>query len=163
MSACIREIYLGGEREEPMRFTSSAQAVAGKGLEGDRYALGTGSYSRSKGIRDVTLIEIEAVWDFFRNTGIDLHPGLLRRNLVTEGIRLSELIGSTFSIGSVSLLGIRVCPPCHHLAKLLGIPDVLKGFAHCGGIYAQVLNDGVIRIDDAVIQCAGAPSFPSSP
>lgn len=152
MNPRVKEIYVGGEREKPMRFTSTIQAIAGKGLAGDRYALGIGSYSRSKSIHDVTLIEIEAVWDLFRDSGIDLHPGLLRRNLVTEGVRLPELIGSSFSIGSVSLLGLRPCPPCLHLAKLIGIPDVLNGLAHSGGTYAQLLSDGVISIDDPVIQ-----------
>jgi len=158
ISARVREIYIGGERECPMKFTPTVQAIAGKGLAGDRYALRLGSYSKSKGIRDVTLIEIEVVWNFFRDSGIDLHPGVLRRNIVTEGIRLSELIGSSFSIGSVSLLGLRPCPPCSHLAKLIGIPEVLKGLAHSGGIYAQVLSDGTINIDDPVIQ--GAVSLP---
>ena len=152
MNARVREIYVGSEREGPMKFTSMVQTIAGKGLAGDRYALGTGSYSKSKGVRDVTLVEIEAIWDFFRSSGIDLHPSLLRRNIVTEGIRLSELIGSSFSIGSVSLLGVRSCPPCHHLSKLIGIPDVLHGLAHSGGIYAQVLSDGFISIDDPLIQ-----------
>src|SRR4051812_12920327 len=138
MSARVREIYIGSEREGQMVFTSTAQAIAGKGLASDRYALGIGSYSRSKGPRDVTLIEIEAIWNFFQTSGVDLHAGLLRRNIVTEGVRVSELIGSTFSIGSVSLLGLRPCPPCLHLAKLIGIPNVLPGLAHSGGIYAQV-------------------------
>lgn len=156
MNPHVREIYVGREREGPMEFTSTIQAIAGRGLAGDRYALGLGSYSKSQGIRDVTLIEIEVVWDFFRNSGIDLHPGLLRRNIVTEGVRLSDLIGCNFSIGSVSLLGLRPCPPCLHLAKLLGIPDVLRGFAQTGGIYAQILTDGVMSISDPVI--CGAPS-----
>ncbi len=133
-----------------MKWVSSVQAIAGKGLMGDRYALGLGSYSKSKGIRDVTLFEVEAIWEFFRTSGIDLHPGLLRRNILTEGIRLSELIGDSFSIGSVSLVGLRPCPPCRHLAKLVGIPEILGGFARCGGIYAQILNDGIINIDDPV-------------
>lgn len=144
-------MYVGGEREGPMKFTSMVEAIAGKGLAGDRYALGLGSFSKSKGVRDITLIEIEAVWSFFRDSGIDLHPALLRRNIVTEEVRLPELIGATFSIGTVSLVGLRPCPPCLHLTKLIGIPDVLRGFAHCGGIYAQVLNDGIINVGDPVI------------
>ncbi|WP_265594207.1 MOSC domain-containing protein [Haloferula sp. BvORR071] len=134
-----------------MKFVRRIEAIAGKGLDGDRYALGTGSYSKSKGIREVTLIEIEALWNFFRVSGIDLHPGLTRRNIVTEGIQLSDLVGSSFSIGPVSFLGLRPCPPCRHLAKLIGMPEVLDGLAHSGGIYAQVLSGGPIRIDDPVI------------
>lgn len=157
MNARVREIYVGREREEPMEFMPTVQAIVGKGLAGDRYALGTGSYSKSKGIRDVTLIEIEVVWDFYRISGIDLYPGRLRRNIVTEGVELSGLVGSTFSIGSVSLLGLRPCPACLHLAKLVGIPDVLKGFSQTGGIYAQILTEGFISIDDSVTQHVASP------
>ncbi|WP_348215547.1 MOSC domain-containing protein [Luteolibacter sp.] len=133
-----------------MKFVSTAQAITGKGLAEDRYASGLGSYSKSKGIRDVTLIEIESLWSFLRLSGIDLHPGLTRRNIITEGVRLSDLIGCPFSIGPVSLLGIRSCPPCQHLAKLIGIPDVVSGLAHSGGIYAQVLSDGFVSVGDPV-------------
>lgn len=133
-----------------MKFVSAVQAIAGTGLAGDRYASGLGSYSRSKGIRDVTLIEIESLWSFLRLSGIDLHPGLTRRNIITEGVKLSDLIGCPFSIGPVSLLGLRPCPPCQHLARLIGIPDVLRGLAHSGGIYAQVLSDGLMSVDDPV-------------
>ena len=151
MSARVREIYVGHQREAPMQFFRKIEAIAGKGLAGDRYAIGTGSYSKSKGIRDVTLIEIEDLWNFYRTSGTDLHPALTRRNIVTEGIRLSDLVGSLFSIGSVTLLGLRPCPPCRHLAKLIGMPEVLHGLAHSGGIYAQVLSDGLISINDPVV------------
>lgn len=139
-----------------MQFVRKVQAIAGKGLAGDRYAIGAGSYSQSKGIRDVTLIEVEDLWNFYRTSGVDLHPGLTRRNIVTEGIRLSDLVGSTFAIGPVSLLGLRLCPPCRHLAKLIGMPEVLHGLAHSGGIYAQVLSDGLISIDDPVVPSDGS-------
>jgi hypothetical protein len=152
--ARVREIYIGCKREAPMQSVSTARAITGIGLDGDRYAIGTGSYSKSKGIRDVTLLEIESLWSFFRDSGIDLHPSLTRRNIITEGIVLSDLVGHPFSIGPVSFLGLRACPPCQHLAKLIGIPDVLRGLAHSGGIYAQVTSDGVISLDDPVITTA---------
>ncbi|MGV3661899.1 MAG: MOSC domain-containing protein [Prosthecobacter sp.] len=162
-NAKVREIYIGAEREGPMTFVPMVEALAGKGLAGGRYAAGTGTYSRSKGVRDVTLIEIEALWDLFGTTGLDLHASVTRRNIVTEGVRLAELIGRTFSIGPVSLLGLRPCPPCRHLARLVGIPEVLSGLARSGGIYAQILNDGVIRVEDALrVASAAAPSPDSS-
>lgn len=134
-----------------MSYVSQVEAMAGRGLVGDRYAVGTGSYSKSRGIRDVTLIEIEALWDFFSLTGIDLHPSLTRRNVVTEGIRLADLIGRSFSIGSVGLLGLRPCPPCQHLTRLVGIPEVLRGLARSGGIYAQIVSGGVIGVEDEIL------------
>lgn len=147
----VCEIYVGGLREGPMEYVPTVEAIAGQGLAGDRYALGLGSYSKSKGVRDVTLIEVEALWEFFQVSGIDLHPSLTRRNIVTEGVRLSDLIGCRFSIGPVSLLGLRPCPPCTHLARLVGIPEVLGGLARSGGIYAQVLSGGPISVGDAIV------------
>ena len=155
MTGRIREIYIGPQREGPMQLAPTIEAMAGVGLAGDRYAEGTGSYSKSKGLRHVTLIEIEALWDFFRESGIDLHPSLTRRNFVTEGVRLSELVEATFTIGPVRLRGLRVCPPCQHLVKLTGIPEILGGLARSGGIYAEVLSDGIIGVDDPVVLAAG--------
>ena len=144
-----------------MQSVLTAEAITGKGLRGDRYALGTGSYSKSKGIRDVTLIEIESLWSFLRTTGIDLHPSLTRRNVITEGVELSQLIDTPFSIGSVSFLGLRACPPCQHLAKLAGVQDILPGLAHSGGIYAQVLDDGFFSVDDPVMQQSAIKPTPN--
>jgi len=150
MSASVLEIYTAPAAGAPMQFRDTAEAMANVGLEGDRYATQTGSYSRSRGLRDVTLVEIEDTWDFYRSSGIDLHPGLLRRNLVTEGAGLAELIGAEFRIGPVRLLGLRPCPPCQYLAKLLNFPELLKGFARGGGIYAQILEGGILQIGDSI-------------
>lgn len=154
-SAKVREIYIGGEREGPMRDVSQVEAMVGKGLAGDRYAAGVGSYSKSRGIRDVTLIEVEALWDFYHLSGIDLHPSLTRRNLVTEGIRLVDLIGRSFSVGPVTLLGLRPCPPCQHLVRMVGMPEVLRGLARSGGIYAQIVSGGVLGVGDEILPLPG--------
>ena len=150
MSGCVKEIYLGAERAKPMRSVSYVSAIVGKGLEGDRYAQGEGSFSKSAGERDVTLIEMESLWGFYRTTGIDLHPSQTRRNLVTEGVSLSDLVGARFTIGEVTLLGLRPCPPCLHLARMLGIPEILKGLASSGGIYAKVIQGGRIQAGDLI-------------
>lgn len=152
MSAKINKIFIGPVRGGPMDQVESVMAMEGKGLAGDRYSIGEGSYSKSRGIRDVTLIEIESLWDFFRQSGIDLHPSLSRRNLLTEGVRLKDLIGKQFFVGEVELKGLRVCPPCGHLARLVGIPDIVKDLAESGGIYAEIVEGGVIRKDDPIVQ-----------
>lgn len=157
-TARIREIYIGPEREGPMTSVSRVQAIAGKGLTGDRYANGLGSYSKSKGLRDVTLMEIESLWDFYRSTGIDLHPSLTRRNIITEGICLPDLIGQSFTIGSVPFLALRPCPPCTHLARLVGMPHILPGLARSAGIYAQILEDGMISVEDPLLASDAPPA-----
>ncbi len=127
------------------------EAIPGRGLKGDRYETGIGSYSKSAGGRDVTLIEVEALWRFFGSTGVDLHPSVTRRNLLTEGVSLSSLIGSRFRVGPVELLGLRLCPPCSHLARLSGMPEILKGLAHSGGIYAEILTGGNLAVGDPIL------------
>ena len=151
MTSSLKEIYIGPERMGPMESVSSVAAITGRGLKGDRYEAGTGSYSNSAGFRDVTLIEMEALWGLLGRTGIDLHPSFTRRNFVTEGVSLNSLVGSIFSIGEVTLLGLRLCPPCAHLAKLLAMPEVLKGLAHSGGIYARIINGGRLEVGDELV------------
>ena len=151
MMASLKEIYIGPERMAGMKSVHQVEAITERGLKGDRYEIGTGSYSRSKGYRDVTLMEVEALWNFYRKTGIDLHPSLTRRNLLTQGVVLSNLIGARFSIGPVTFLGLRLCPPCFHLAKMIGIPDILKELAYSGGVYARILNGGSLGVGDEIV------------
>src|SRR6185312_3865585 len=98
----------GPERGAPMIACATIAARAGVGLAGDRYALGTGTFSaRGGGPRDVTLIEREAV-DAVRADGLDVTEADTRRNLVTEGVPLDRLVGCTFRIGAVRVRGLRL-------------------------------------------------------
>ena len=127
------------------------RAVPGKGLEGDRYFNGTGTFSppEPKPDFEVTLIEAENVAAFAAASGLPFTTLHARRNLVTEGIRLNDLVGQEFSVGEVRLRGIRLCEPCNYLAKI-SYPEALKGLVHQGGLRAQVLSEGVVRVGDAV-------------
>jgi MOSC domain-containing protein YiiM len=91
----------------------------------------------------LTLIESEVL------TELGLRAAEIRRNIVTEGIRLNELVGSTFRIGDVLIEGIRLCPPCTHLDKLTG-KQLLRPLADRGGLRANILSDGTIRVGDAI-------------
>ena len=125
-------------------------AVAGRGLQGDRYFDGTGTYSQTAGTgRHVTLIESEALEAAARDYGIDLPPGASRRNIVTTGVALNHLVGEEFLVGNVRLRGTRLCEPCSHLAKLTGRP-VVKALIHRAGLRADILEGGPIRIGDEV-------------
>ncbi len=133
-----------------MSAVNQARAVPGKGLEGDRYCLGTGTYSDKPGpAREVTLIESEALEALKRDYQIELEPGNSRRNIVTRGFPLNHLVDREFRVGEVKLKGIRLCEPCSHLEEL-SQQGVRQGLIHRGGLRAQVLSAGIIRVGDAV-------------
>jgi MOSC domain-containing protein YiiM len=128
----------------------SATATAGRGLAGDRYFCQTGSFSSGKPDgRALTLIEKEALEEFEAAHGIGLPPAETRRNVLTEGIALNDLVGKKFYIGEVLAEGVRLCDPCAHLERLTGKP-VLKGLENRGGLRANLLSDGVIKVGDSI-------------
>lgn len=144
-------IYIAAGGSQPMQAVAEATAVTGKGLEGDRYFRGVGTYSDKPGPhREVTLIALEALDAVRRETGIRLGPGQSRRNIVTRGVPLNDLVGQTFLLGRVRVHGVRLCPPCMHLEGLTGLPGVMQALVDRGGLRVQVLTDGVIRLGDPI-------------
>jgi len=134
----------------PMLAVDEIRAVAGRGLEGDRYFQQTGTFSTKPGPgREVTLIESEAMEALERDYGVKLGQGDARRNIVTRGVPLNHLVGRTFRVGEVVLRGIRLCEPCSHLAQLTA-DDVRQGLVHRGGLRAEIRTGGIIRVGDAV-------------
>ena len=118
-SGAVTAIYVARAARAPLASVPDVLAVAEKGLEGDRYFLGKGSFSRWRGTgRNVTLIESEAIEAARAETGIDLSGGRSRRNIVTAGVRLAELNGRKFRIGQAVMRGTRECAPCNHLERL---------------------------------------------
>ena len=142
-------IYTAAAGGEPMTGRTECEAVAGAGLDGDRYASREGTFSeREGGGRQVTLIAREAVATANRR-GVTIAEGETRRNLVTEGVDLDALIGRTFSIGDTVLVGVRDCPPCAYLEKLTGsgVRDALEGG---GGLRADIVRGGTLRVGDEI-------------
>jgi len=145
-------IYVAAAARVPMAACDRIAAVAGVGLEGDRYATATGTYSGvGTGARDVTLIEREAV-DAVRvdDGGIDVREDLTRRNLVTEGVALNHLVGRTFRVGEVRMRGLRLAEPCAYLEQLTALPGLREAFVHRGGLRAEILDDGELRVGDEI-------------
>jgi MOSC domain-containing protein YiiM len=147
-SGRVEGIFITAGAGQPMVPLDSARAVAGKGLEGDRYFTGTGFYSDGSDGRELTLIEMEDLEQLAR-TGVTLEPHECRRNLVTRGISLPDLIGKRFWVGEVECLGIRLCPPCNRLEELTR-PGPLRGLARSGGLRAHILTSGRIERGDIV-------------
>jgi len=144
-------IFVAPAAGQPLRPVDEAHAAPGRGLEGDRYFLGTGLYSDKPGPdREVTLIEIEALQALEQEEGIHLAPAEARRNLLTQGVPLNHLVGKEFRVGEVTLRGVRLCEPCGYLAKLTR-PEVTPALVHRGGLRAQVVSGGTIRAGDRIM------------
>ncbi|OAI42815.1 hypothetical protein AYO41_03595 [Verrucomicrobia bacterium SCGC AG-212-E04] len=148
----ISAIYISATATGPILSVDSAKAFTGRGLEGDRYVDNAGTFSEKPGTgRQLTLIEAEAIAAYVAETGESLTAEEARRNLVTRGVRLNDLVGREFRVGDVRILGCRLCEPCNHLVKLTGKPKTLEGLAGRGGLRAEILSDGVIRVGDPVV------------
>ena len=146
----VVSIHIAPAAGAPMSAVAEIRVIAGKGLEGDRYFRKTGSYSKTPGSgREVTLIEIEAIDALQREYRIDIDPGQARRNIVTRGVALNHLIDREFSVGDVVLRGTRLCDPCSHLEKLT-VKGTLRGLIHRGGLRADIVRGGTIRIEDPI-------------
>ena len=137
---------------KPMRAHDAASLTAGVGIEGDRYALGTGFYSHKPDIREVTLIEWETLTALLRDHDIELRPDEHRRNLTVRGVPLNHLVGRQFSIGGVILEGGRLNTPCKYLDKLVG-KSVCDRLRHRSGLNCRIVEGGVIEVGQNVEPC----------
>jgi MOSC domain-containing protein YiiM len=150
----VVSIHITAEGAGPMIAVSEVRAVPGKGLEGDRYFSGSGTWSKKPGPdREVTLIESEAIEAIARDNGVEIAPGQARRNIVTKGVALNHLVGKEFRVGEVTLRGMRLAEPCGHLESL-SKPGVKEGLVHRGGLRAQILKEGTIRNGDQIEETA---------
>jgi MOSC domain-containing protein YiiM len=149
----VEAIATAPQAEAPMVRVDRATARAGRGLRGDRYFDQRGTFSNVHGRGyDLTLIEAE-VLDTLQPPVGPLGPEEARRNIVTRGIDLNALVGKPFTIGAVRCLGQRLCEPCAHLERLTakaGKPGTLRALIHKGGLRADVVSDGEIRVGDEI-------------
>jgi MOSC domain-containing protein YiiM len=146
----VTEIYIATAAAKPMNSVQSVRAIAGLGLEGDRYYARAGTFShKAQPDRQVTFIESEAVEAVNRDYELALATGETRRNIVTSGIALNHLVGREFSVGSARFRGIKLCEPCGHLEKLTR-EGIRKALLHRGGLRAEVLEGGTVSVGDTV-------------
>ena len=148
-------IYTTSEPAKPLEANTELAAIEGVGLDGDRYATATGTYSKREGVhRQVTLVEREVIAAVNDEAGVELGENETRRNLVTEGVPLHHLVGRTFRVGEVVLRGIKSCPPCAHLEKLTR-PGVRAALENRGGLRAEIVHGGMLRIGDEITAVPG--------
>lgn len=143
----VEAIVITPEESGPLRRVTSVEAVAGRGLVGDRY------FAREDAVDpddNITLIEAEAIEAVAAEHGIALSVEQLRRNVVTRGVALNDLVGATFKLGPVTVKALELCEPCKHLESLTQ-DGVLEAFVHRGGLRGVVVEGGVISVGDGVV------------
>lgn len=157
MTGKVAAIVTTNEAGAPLRSVAEVSLEVGRGLVGDRYYEHSGTFSEK--LKDgadweLTLIESEEIHRFNESNGLTLSPASFRRNIVTSGIRLNDLVGRRFSVGSAVLEGMRLCEPCAHLGKLIG-PAIVKGMVHRAGLRARIVAGSKVRVgDDIEKSCA---------
>jgi MOSC domain-containing protein YiiM len=146
----VISIQIARAAARPMESAESVRAVAGQGLEGDRYSSKQGTFSATPGaVRDVTLIESEAVEAMNAKLGTAFAPGEMRRNIITRGVPLNHFVGQEFRVGEVRLRGEQLCQPCAYLESLTRV-GVKAAMQHRAGLRARILTGGTIRPGDAI-------------
>lgn len=146
----LKQIYIAAKSGGQMTQLDAVQAIAGQGLDSDRYAKGEGTFGKDD-VPDyeVTFIESEAIAAAAREYDFELTAAETRRNLITEGVPLNHLVDREFEVGGVRFRGIRLCEPCRYLTELLNKP-VLQALRHRGGLRAQIIEGGEIKVGDGV-------------
>jgi hypothetical protein len=139
----VAGILIAPAAEAKLVRVDAAEALPGRGLAGDRYAAGQGTFSAPGRGYELTLIQADVLEE------IQLSWEEARRNIVTTGITLNALAGERFNIGSVECVGRRLAEPCAHLEKV-SRPGLLRPLVHRGGLRADILSGGTISIGDEI-------------
>jgi MOSC domain-containing protein YiiM len=143
-------IQITAEGEGKLSPVNQVKAVAGQGLEGDRYYFKKGTYSKKHdATREATFIEAEALEALGRDYKLELSALESRRNITTRGVALNHLVGRTFRAGGAVFRGLKLCEPCGHLEQMTG-RQVRPGLVHRGGLRAEILETGLISVGDAI-------------
>jgi hypothetical protein len=151
MAGVVEQIAIAAVESELPEPLGSVEVLADQGPRGDRYFAEQPSPERRGKGDDLTLIEAEALEAFTAETGIGLTHEESRRNVLTRGIRLNDLVGKRFTVGGVECVGVELCEPCSHLEGLTR-DGVLRGLVHRGGLRADVLAGGTIATGDPVVE-----------
>jgi MOSC domain-containing protein YiiM len=136
----VEAIHLGAARKPELWTVESVQAVAGKGLEGDRHFHADGAPSGQA----LTLVAAEVVEE------VGLRAGETRRQVTVRDVDVNALVGRRFRVGEVECFGVELCEPCRHLEEMTH-PGIIKELTHRAGINADILVGGVIRVGDPVV------------
>lgn len=149
-SGTVAAIYLAPQGGAPMERVATVHAVAGEGLEGDRYRVANGYWSGSgRDICQITLIRGEDLDAVARGSGVRVNDGEHRRNIVTRGVDFGTLVGRRFVVGEAELEYERPRPPCRYLGTLTQ-PEITVALRGRSGLCARIVTSGTIREGDPI-------------
>ncbi len=148
MAGVVEQIAIAPVPHQLPEPVKRIEVLPGQGPVGDRKFVREPIERNGK---DLTLIEAEALEALASETGIDLTHEESRRNVLTRGVRLNDLVGKRFRVGEVECIGVMLNEPCTHLESLTR-PGVLRGLVHRGGLRANVLRGGTIALGDRVAE-----------
>ena len=129
----------------PIKNVNMIEVMANKGIVGDRHF-----HDSNDAYNQLSLIESENIDEYNIRFGLDIPYIDFRRNVVTKGIRLNDLIGKKLKVGNVELEGIELCRPCRHLTEMLDQKNILKEFMRKGGLRCQILSSSKINVGDKI-------------
>jgi MOSC domain-containing protein YiiM len=151
VSGVVEQIAISEVQSQLPGPVASVELVPDQGPRGDRYFAAQPDPARREEGHDLTLIEAEALEAFTEETGIPLSHEESRRNVLTRGIGLNDLVGKRFKVGAVECFGVQLCEPCTHLQGLTR-EGVLRGMVHRAGLNANVVVGGTIATGDEVTE-----------
>ena len=130
---------------QPINEVKSIDVLANQGVIGDRH------FSKfNDPYNQLSLIEAENIDYYNIKFGLNIPYINFRRNIITKGIKLNDLVGKKLKIGKVELEGIDLCRPCKHLSEFLGQNNIIKEFLRRGGLRCQILNSSSIEVGDKI-------------
>ena len=139
----VEAVYITAEHGALAHAVVSVQAIAGKGIEGNRY------FDEGRPEAELTLIEAEQIEQVAAESGIQVDAAATGRNVLTRGVALNDLVGKRFRVGELECRGVEVCEPCTTFESKTR-PGALKAFVHRAGLNAEILVGGVLRPGDLV-------------
>jgi len=143
--AKVFEIAICKKSKDQMTSVNNVEVKASRGLVNDRYFMENNDIKSQ-----ITLIEIENISEYNKTFETSILPIQFRRNIITEGLKLNELVGKEFFVGEVKLKAHDLCRPCKYLQEKLNKENIVKEFLHKGGIRCEILCNGKIYVGDKI-------------
>ena len=143
----VSKICITNKSAEEMQDVNTVEVIASKGIVNDRYF----NENNDQALQ-ITLIESENI-DYYNQISETNIPYIsFRRNIITKGIQLNDLVGKEFLIGNVKIKGHRLCAPCRYLQEMLKQKNLVKKLLNRGGLRCEILTDGIISVNDPIAQ-----------
>ncbi len=155
MTGSVVSINIADQEGAEVRSLEEAELIVGRGIVGDRYFVD----DQSEPEQQVTLIAVEEIERFNESNKLAVKAAQVRRNIVTKGVALNDLVGVEFKVGAVTLEGLELCEPCKYVAEglvkhnsitKLSVPEIVAALVHRAGLRARIIAGGTVRPGDLI-------------